>query len=104
MEKRTPHYPLARVRALLEAGHYRVTESAQDSAANHFCIIDLADIAAVVMRLKRTEFVKSMTTYSDMRVWQDVYCPHIETCPAYVKIQIAHNETVVISFKRWESN
>jgi len=43
-----------------------------------------------------------MTTYRDATLWQDVYRPIIGIKPAYVKIQIVDDTTVVISFKALE--
>lgn len=40
-----------------------------------------------------------MTTLNDATLWQDVYHPMIEEIPAYVKVQIVDDTTVVISFK-----
>ena len=61
--------------------------------------LDESGIKETVMRLSGRQFFKSMTTRRDHRVWQDVVhmpiCEHV----AYVKLQIADDMTVVISFK-----
>lgn len=59
------------------------------------------DIVNCVTRLTRQDFYKSMTTYTNTQVWQDVYHPTHQEEPLYVKVQIdATEETVVIvSFK-----
>lgn len=58
-----------------------------------------ADMLQVVASLTRRNFYKSMTTYSDHRVWQDVY--HADTPvnkQAYIKVTL-RNEVPVIQFK-----
>jgi hypothetical protein len=40
-----------------------------------------------------------MTQYRDHKFWQDVYHKRIGAKTAYVKVQIADDRTVVISFK-----
>ncbi len=66
MEKGTPHCPLAKIRALIEAGKVRSTVSAlAGGAALGF---DFEGIIAVVMGLTPADFHKSMTTYADHRV------------------------------------
>lgn len=98
MEKATPHYSLAAMQV----------EVAADGVAT-FTVTALrggwsmgltnAEMLSVVAGLTRRDFYKSMTTYRDHRVWQDVYHAH---CPngltAYIKFtQVA--ERIVIQFK-----
>jgi motility quorum-sensing regulator/GCU-specific mRNA interferase toxin len=73
MEKRTPHVPLARVKELVQAGRYEVRISAAQGAAA--LGLEVEDVIDVVMALSNIDFYKSMTTYADHRVWQDVYKP-----------------------------
>jgi len=57
------------------------------------------DAVAVILGLTRIMFYKSMTTYADHRVWQDVYhapCPNGKM--AYIKLTL-QDGTVVIQFK-----
>ena len=45
-------------------------------------------------------FYKSMTTYTDQHVWQDVYhAPTLIGKVAYIKITLRSNGTVVVQFK-----
>ena len=75
MEKGVPHCKLPAVKALVQAGKVRSTFSAlAGGAALGF---DFKGIVEVVMALTPKDFRKSMTTYADHRVWQDVYCPVI---------------------------
>lgn len=96
MEKRKPHYDLCTVISLVAAGKARITGTAlMGGAALGF---DAVAILGVVKGLLAKEFYKSMTTYHDRRVWQDVY--RAETCAGqvYVKLTV-QDEVVVISFK-----
>lgn len=58
-----------------------------------------AEMLAVVVSLVRRDFFKSMTTYADHRVWQDVY--HAATPvrkEAYIKLTL-RDGAPVIQFK-----
>lgn len=62
-------------------------------------IRDLAGMCDVVSGLTSTNFYKSMTTYADHRVWQDVY--HTRTVcgdEAYLKLTVV-DDVLVVSFK-----
>ena len=49
----------------------RETRSAQDTAFE--LGLTLQDVVEVVQSMKRAHFYKSMTSFADHRVWQDVY-------------------------------
>lgn len=97
MEKRTPHCPLAVVKALVEGGKTRATASAYNGARD-LSINDLAGMCAVVLALTPADFYKSMTTYSDHRIWQDVYRPHTEAGDIYLKLTVI-DDVLIVSFK-----
>ncbi len=98
MEKRKPHAPLSSVKALIGAGKVRATFSAMSGAAQ--IGLDLEAMIEVVMTLKPADFYKSMTTYKDAAVWQDVYRPKIGPDEVYVKLTIMDG-VVIVSFKAW---
>ena len=104
MEKRTPHYALSRVKALIRQGAYRVTRTALQSATRDFGYIEASQLAECVLELNAKDFYKSMTTHNDATLWQDVYHPMLEETPAYVKVQVVDDTTVVISFKVLEDD
>ena len=53
------------------------------------------------MGLSREDFYKSMTTYDDATIWQDVYRPTANGVSLYVKLTIYTAENLlVVSFKR----
>jgi len=98
MEKRTPHYSLNDVKAiLLKRGTDCFTYTARSNAK----LMGLDDQSAVdvLLGLQRGMLVKSMTTHISSQVWQDVYhapCPNGKT--AYIKLTIQEG-AVVIQFK-----
>jgi motility quorum-sensing regulator / GCU-specific mRNA interferase toxin len=88
VEKRSPHYDLARVQTdVARLGTAAFTKTALDGGRTMG--LTTAEMLAVIALLSRREFYKSMTTFSDHRVWQDVY--HAATPVgkyAYIKITL----------------
>ena len=98
MEKGTPHCKLPVVKALIAAGKVRATASAFNGA-RELGINDLADMCAVVMSLTPANFYKSMTTYADHTVWQDVYNVKVaNSADAYLKLVVI-DDVLIVSFK-----
>ncbi len=55
-----------------------------------------AEMLAVIATLEVRHFYKSMTTYADHRVWQDVYhAPTPGKKIAYIKITLRHCAPVI---------
>ena len=72
MEKRTPHYDLARIQAdVVSLGVAAFTKTALDGGRSMG--LTSGEMLAVIAALNRRGFYKSMTTFADHRVWQDVY-------------------------------
>lgn len=98
MEKRRPHYDLARIQAdVARLGAAAFTKTALDGGRSMG--LTTAEMLAVIGSLSRREFYKSMTTLADHRVWQDVY--HAATpvrTEAYIKITL-RDAAPVIQFK-----
>ena len=68
-------------------------------AARELGINDLAGMCAVVMSLTTANFYKSMTTYADHRIWQDVY--RAKTTggdEVYLKLTVI-DDVLIVSFK-----
>jgi motility quorum-sensing regulator / GCU-specific mRNA interferase toxin len=86
MEKKRPTYDLAAIQAVLGAAEtLAMTLSAQRNAiALGF---DDVDVAEVVASIERRMFVKSMTTFADHRIWQDVYHVPTRGLLLYMKFQ-----------------
>jgi motility quorum-sensing regulator/GCU-specific mRNA interferase toxin len=96
MEKHTPHCQLSIVKALIREGKVRSTYSAlTGGAALGF---DFDGIVAVVLALTPEDFYKSMTTYADHRVWQDVYRPTTSAGEVYLKLTVI-DDVLIVSFK-----
>ena len=96
MEKRTPHCPLPVIKSLIEAGKVRTTQAAR-SGANALGF-DYGEMLALVARLKPTDFFKSMTTYADHTIWQDVYRPNTSVGDVYLKLTVI-DDVLIVSFK-----
>ncbi len=97
MEKRSPHYLLADIKAQMttvEAMNLTLTAQGGIKAAG----MVKAEALEVVRGLSRTDLYKSMTTDKDHRIWQDVYHAEWRGKQLYVKIQQA-GEYFVVSFK-----
>lgn len=97
MEKYAPHYSLAEIQVqMTTVQEMNLTVSARTGirAAG----MAQADALAVVKRLTRKNFYKSMTTYADHRVWQDVYHGLWNGTALYIKFQRV-GEYFVVSFK-----
>ncbi len=98
METRKPHYDLDAIKAVVRVrGLDSFTRAAKDGAV----LMGLSHKAAleVVLHMQKAHLFKSMTTYADPSVWQDVYrvpCPNGKM--AYIKLTLRAG-VVVIQFK-----
>jgi motility quorum-sensing regulator/GCU-specific mRNA interferase toxin len=98
MEKHTPHRKLALVRALVASGKVRATASAV-SGARVLGINSLAEMCEVITGLTRANFYKSMTTYADHNIWQDVYRAKISGgVDIYLKLTVI-DDVLIVSFE-----
>ncbi|WAS58088.1 type II toxin-antitoxin system MqsR family toxin [Burkholderia ambifaria] len=96
MEKRTPHCKLSRVKALVEAGNVRMTTSAVLGARQLGFTPNEA--IGIVMSLDTADFYKSMTTYADHTIWQDVYWRRTVNGDVYLKLTVI-DDVLIVSFK-----
>jgi motility quorum-sensing regulator/GCU-specific mRNA interferase toxin len=96
MEKRTPHCKLSVVKALVDAGKVRTTQSARIGATE--LGLELSDMLSVVLALTPADFYKSMTTHADHTVWQDVYRPSTQVGDVYLKLTVI-DDVLIVSFK-----
>jgi motility quorum-sensing regulator/GCU-specific mRNA interferase toxin len=99
MEKRRPHYDLNAVKAAIGSVEtLAMTETARRSALD--LGFDAGGVVSVVQGMDRTMFKKSMTTYADHRVWQDVYHVPVSSLVIYLKFQAdVVTDFMLISFK-----
>lgn len=96
MEKTTPHCKLTTLKALIESGKVRTTNAARVGA--DALDLDLSEMLAVILALKPMDFYKSMTTYADHTIWQDVYRPHTKVGHVYLKLTVI-DDVLIVSFK-----
>ncbi|SCB38932.1 type II toxin-antitoxin system MqsR family toxin [Rhizobium hainanense] len=99
MEKRRPTYDLTAIKAALSSvDTLAMTSSAlRDANALGF---DRAGVVETIAGIERGMFYKSMTTFADHRVWQDVYHVPARDMTLYVKFQAdVITEFTVMSFK-----
>jgi motility quorum-sensing regulator/GCU-specific mRNA interferase toxin len=83
---------------MVERGQVRATATAF-GGARELGINDFAGMCAVVMSLTTANFYKSMTTYADQRIWQDVY--RAKTTggdEVYLKLTVI-DDVLIVSFK-----
>lgn len=96
MEKNTPHCKLSVVKTLIESGKVRTTQSARQGA--YALGMQFDDMIATVTTLTAADFYKSMTTFDDHRVWQDVYRPKTSFGDVYLKLTVI-DDVLIVSFK-----
>ena len=98
MEKRTPHYALSEVQSAVRlrgADAFTATALIGAQAMG----LEISQAIEVVCSMVRSDFYKSMTTYSSSQIWQDVYLPETPVGTAYIKITLRQDGAVVIQFK-----
>jgi motility quorum-sensing regulator/GCU-specific mRNA interferase toxin len=84
------------VRKLIQQGKVHSTFSAlTGGAALGF---DFDGMVAVVLALTPKDFYRSMTTYADYKVWQDVYRPSTKAGEVYLKLTVI-DDVLIVSFK-----
>jgi motility quorum-sensing regulator/GCU-specific mRNA interferase toxin len=96
MEKKTPHTRLHLVQALVAEGKVRATNTAMNGADELGLTFD--GMCDAIKGLKMSDFFKSMTTYNDHTVWQDVYRPTLACGVFYLKLTVS-NGVLIVSFK-----
>ena len=99
MEKRRPTYDLDAIKAVLGS----VETLAMTSTALRDAMrlgFDRAGVVETINGIDRRMFYKSMTTFADHRVWQDVYHVTTSDLVLYVKFQAdVVTEFTLMSFK-----
>lgn len=99
MEKKRPHYPLQPIKAYV--GDHGGAAFTLTAKRNGFSMgLTQAEMVAVVLKLNGACFYKSMTSYHDATIWQDVYhAPAPRGRLAYIKITDTGTGHPVIQFK-----
>ncbi len=98
-EKRQPTYDLAAFKAAFSSvERLAVTGTALKSAAA--LGFGRAEIIETIQTMQREHFYKSMTSYADHRLWQDVYHVPSSVGVLYIKFTAdAVTEFLLLSFK-----
>ncbi|WP_277760683.1 type II toxin-antitoxin system MqsR family toxin [Pseudomonas sp. A34-9] len=98
MEKNTPHYDLAVIKAeVRRLGRQAFTKTAEKTGLD--LGFDFTEMQEIVFELQNRMLYKSMTTYDDHRVWQDVYHINSQGLEIYIKVTYRTGGPPVISFK-----
>ena len=98
MEKRKPTYDLqAFKQAFLSVSKLHLTTTALQGARSLGCSAE--DIVAVIQSMRRDQFYKSMTSYVDRALWQDVYHVAWNDIELHVKFTTDAQGYLVISLK-----
>jgi motility quorum-sensing regulator/GCU-specific mRNA interferase toxin len=100
MEKRTPHYSLTDIQAVVAAPTSRLFTVTALRGGLELGLSE-PEMRLVVLALSRRDFYKSMTTHADHRAWQDVYHGVTEDgAEVYIKITAySDGRPPVIQFK-----
>ena len=98
-EKRKPTYDLDALKSTFSAAKsLNATGTAIRSAAA--LGFGSAEIVGLIQTIERRDFQKSMTSYTDHRVWQDVYYVPSNAGELYVKFTAdVVSEFLLLSFK-----
>ena len=98
-DKRKPTYDLSAFKAtFVDVSSISVTSTALRTAAA--LGFGRTEIVSTIQTMHRTHFYKSMTSYGDHRIWQDVYHVPSEAGPLYVKFTAdVVTEFLLLSFK-----
>jgi motility quorum-sensing regulator/GCU-specific mRNA interferase toxin len=100
-EKRKPTYDLEAFK--VAADRMRVTLTATRTAAA--LGFGRAEMVATIQTMQRTQFYKSMTSYGDHRIWQDVYHVPSPAGTLYVKFTAdVVSEFLLLSFKEKDND
>ena len=94
MEKFNPTYNLEE----FKNSNFEITRTAQKGAEN--LGFEKADIFKVVATMEKEHFYKSMTSYANHKIWQDVYHVPYGNLVLYIKFtQNVISEFTLLSFK-----
>ena len=97
MDKKTPAYDLEAIKDSVREKGARTTFSAKRNMTELNLVLN--DVESVVLQLTRSHFYKSMITYKDHKLWQDVYHASYLGYELYVKFMVDNEGYLVVSFK-----
>ena len=99
MEKNTPHYNLAVIKEdVRRLGRKAFTKTAEKTGLD--LGFNVREMQEIVFELQNRMLYKSITTYDDHRIWQDVYHITSHDLEIYIKVTYCSGgEPPVISLK-----
>ena len=101
MEKHLRTYDLEGIKAAFQTvDDLRMTRTARKSTVK--IGLRLEDVVCIIQSLTPQNFYKSMTTYADHRVWQDVYHARFNQIELYIKFMVDPEGHLIVSFKEKE--
>lgn len=100
IDKWKRHYDLAELKKLIANEKTRIITG--DCSRNaHALGISYTEIIEIVLSITSDDFYKSMTSYENNKIWQDVYKPHHGDLELYIKLQKSlDGKGVVIQLKQ----
>lgn len=101
-DKRTRTYPLPKVKELIEKNQIigPSPNVRQDAMEMGFSVHEAHQ---EILKLEQSHFYKSMTEYSNNKVWLDVYKKEIKGIRVYIKFKLFQDHFLLTSFKPDES-
>lgn len=94
MEKFNPTYDLEK----FKNSDFNITETARQTSS--ILGFEDEDVRRIVSTMKEEHFYKSMTSYQNHRIWQDVYHVPYEDMVLYIKFtEDIISEFLLLSFK-----
>jgi motility quorum-sensing regulator / GCU-specific mRNA interferase toxin len=103
-DKRKPTYDLEAFKAAFSSpANLHATGTAIRSAAQ--LGYGAAEIVGILQTMERTHFYKSMTSYQDHRIWQDVY--HVPSSDGLLYVKFTADvvtEFLLLSFKEKDND
>ncbi|MDY0328430.1 MAG: type II toxin-antitoxin system MqsR family toxin [Arcobacteraceae bacterium] len=96
MEKGIAHYSLNNIKELITNSQYFITQTARIDYVSLGFNDD--EVLEVIQSLESKDLYKSMTSFQNSSIWQDVYYKQAKNIDLYIKLQITQN-AIIISFK-----
>jgi motility quorum-sensing regulator/GCU-specific mRNA interferase toxin len=94
------HYDLDELKTLIENPKTCIITKSSEKTAQELGFITYDEIVEQVLKIKKSDIYKTMTTHYDHTLWQDVYKPIVNGMDCYIKLQKSHDgKGVVVSFK-----
>ena len=94
IDKFRPTYDLEK----FKSSNFRMTATATDNALD--IGFDIVDVYRVVSTMQPEHFYKSMTSYQNHKIWQDVYHVPYDDMLLYIKFtEDVISEFLLLSFK-----